>query len=407
MSEESKCQPRRILLGVSASIAAYKAIELIRRLRERGAQVRVVMTAHAQALVTPLSLQAVAGTPVRTDLFDAHAEAGMDHIELARWAEHIVIAPASADLIARLAHGLADDLLTTLVLASDAPLSLAPAMNHQMWRHPAVRENVARLRARGVELIGPDSGAQACGETGAGRLLEPRQIADALLAPRTGSLQDVRVLVTAGPTREALDPVRFLGNRSSGKMGYAMAQALTEAGAQVVLVSGPTALPAPTVERVIQVESALEMHTAVMDEVAHCAIFVATAAVADYRPRDSAAQKIKKDQAEICLHLRRNPDILAEVAARTPAPFTLGFAAETQAVETQARAKLESKGLDLIAANQVGSVQGGFDADDNALLILWPGGRQELPLMPKRQAARALVERLAERYHTTFHGTSA
>jgi phosphopantothenoylcysteine decarboxylase/phosphopantothenate--cysteine ligase len=400
MSEESKPQshPRRILLGISGSIAAYKAIELTRRLRARGAEVRVVMTAHAQALVTPLSLQAVSGAPVRSALFDAQAEAGMEHIELARWADDLLIAPASAHVIARLAHGLADDLLTTLVLASGAPLTIAPAMNQQMWSHPAVQENIARLRARGVRLLGPDTGAQACGESGAGRLLDPARIAEALFEPPTGVLKGVQVLVTAGPTREALDPVRFLGNRSSGKMGYAMAEALTHAGARVVLVSGPTALTPPAVERLIRVESAMHMHAAVMAEVADCAIFVATAAVADYRPEHSAVQKINKAQANISLHLVRNPDILAEVAARTPPPFTLGFAAETEALETHARAKLDAKRLNMIAANRVGDSQGGFDADDNALLVLWPDGRRELPLMSKAQAARVLVDLLAEHY---------
>ncbi|MBK1648692.1 bifunctional phosphopantothenoylcysteine decarboxylase/phosphopantothenate--cysteine ligase CoaBC [Rhabdochromatium marinum] len=394
----SQTQHPRILLGVSGSIAAYKAAELIRRLRERGAEVQVVMTAHAQAFITPLSLQAVAGQPVRCELFDRAAEAGMGHIELARWADHLLIAPASANLIARLAHGMADDLLTTLVLASAAPLAIAPAMNHQMWSHPAVQENINRLLARGVHLLGPESGDQACGESGAGRLLEPQRIVEQLLGSEHRPLAGRRVLVTAGPTREALDPVRFLGNRSSGKMGYAVAQALTAAGAQVMVVSGPTALTPPAVERVIPVETALEMHAAVMEHIDHCDIFVAAAAVADYRPQAPSPEKIKKHHHEFQLRMVRNPDILAEVAARHPAPFTLGFAAETEALEAHAREKLQAKGLDMIAANWVGGAQGGFDRDENALLLLWRGGQRELPLMSKRQAAREIVHTITERY---------
>ncbi|MBK5968747.1 MULTISPECIES: bifunctional phosphopantothenoylcysteine decarboxylase/phosphopantothenate--cysteine ligase CoaBC [Thiorhodovibrio] len=403
-------QPR-ILLGISGSIAAYKAAELIRRLRERGAEVQVVMTASAREFISPLSLQALAGRPVRSELFDPAAEAGMSHIELARWADQILIAPASANLIARLAHGLADDLLTTLVLASQAPVAIAPAMNQQMWSHPALQENVARLLARGVRLLGPDSGDQACGEVGGGRMREPAAIAAELLANAPGPpgpdpvapgpLTRKPVLVTAGPTREALDPVRFIGNRSSGKMGYALAQALTELGAQVTLVTGPTALPPPLVARVIQVETALEMHAAVMEHIADCAIFVAAAAVADYRPEHSASHKLKKHQADMTLRLVRNPDILAEVAARDHAPFTLGFAAETDALEAHARDKLERKKLNMIAANRVGGEQGGFERDDNALLLLWRDGQQELPLMPKLQAAREIARTVTERYATS------
>lgn len=390
--------PQRILLGVCGSIAAYKAAELVRRLRERGGEVRVVMTQHAKAFIAPLSLQAVAGTPVRCDLFDPDAEAGMGHIELARWADLVLIAPASANLIARLAHGLADDLLTTLVLATEAPIALAPAMNQRMWSHPAVQSNVAALRARGVRFIGPGHGDQACGEQGAGRLLEPLEIVGALFEASEQPLAGRRAMVTAGPTREPLDPVRFLGNRSSGKMGYALAQALAECGARVTLISGPTALRAPPVEAFIGVERAVEMHTAVMERIADCDIFVAAAAVADYRPEQPAAGKLKKDQAEINLRLVRNPDILADVAARSPAPFTLGFAAETHDLVQHAREKLERKRLRMIAANLVGGERGGFDRDDNALLLLWPGGHEELPLMPKLDAARVLARRIAEHY---------
>ena len=322
----------------------------------------------------------------------------MGHIELAQWADHILIAPASANLIARLAHGLADDLLTTLVLASPAALAIAPAMNRRMWSHPAVRDNVARLCARGARLLGPAHGDQACGDIGRGRMLEPAAIVELVLGSAQRPLAGVKALVTAGPTREALDPVRYIGNRSSGKMGYALAEALTDLGARVTLVSGPTALPAPRVAQRVEVESATAMHAAVMKHIADCAIFAAAAAVADYRPERKAPHKLKKRPDSIDLRLVPNPDILAEVAARDPAPFTLGFAAETETLEANARDKLHRKGLDMIAANLVGGEEGGFDRDDNAVLLLWREGRRELPLMPKQQIAREIAETLAERY---------
>ncbi len=394
----------RVLLGVSGGIAAYKAADLVRRLRERNAQVRVVMTAAASAFITPLTLQAVSGQPVRTALLDPDAEAGMGHIELARWADRILIAPATADLIARLAQGLADDLLTTLVLASTAPLTLAPAMNHRMWLHPATQANVARLRERGVDLLGPGVGEQACGDYGLGRMLEPAVIAERLLPGPGGPLAGRRILMTAGPTREALDPVRFLGNRSSGKMGYALAEALSALGAEVCLVSGPTALTPPRVAELIRVESALDMDTAVMARAGRCELFVATAAVADYRPESPFASKIKKGRELLQLRLVRNPDILARVAALPTPPFTVGFAAETERVEDHAREKLEAKGLDLIAANQVGAATGGFERDDNALLVLWRGGRRELPMMSKQRLAVELAAVIAERYGLSLAG---
>ena len=388
-----------MLLGISGGIAAYKSAELVRRLLERGAEVRVVMTRAAQAFITPLTLQALSGQPVRTDLLSPEAEAGMDHIALARWADQVLIAPATADLIARLACGLADDLLTTLVLATAAPVAIAPAMNQQMWAHPATQENAQRLAARGVRLIGPAVGEQACGEQGAGRMVEPSAIAEALLGAQDSMLAGQRVLMTVGPTREAIDPVRFIGNRSSGKMGYALAEALRACGAQVTLVAGPTSAPAPIGIARVEVESALEMEAAVMARVADCELFVATAAVADYRPVTAAESKLKKSAEEMTLRLVRNPDILARVAALPSAPFTVGFAAETDDPEGYARGKLEAKRLSMIAANRVGAGPGGFESDENALLCLWPdGGRRELPLMSKPALATALAALIAERY---------
>lgn len=392
----------RVLLGVGAGIAAYKSAELIRRLRERGCEVRVVLTEAATAFVSPLTFQALSGHPARTALLDPGAEAGMDHVDLARWADRLLVAPATADLIARLATGLADDLLTTLALATDAPLYLAPSMNQAMWRHPATQSNVETLRTRGARILGPAEGSQACGDSGPGRMLEPEVIADRVAGEPAGMattpLAGVRVLITAGPTREPLDPVRYLGNRSSGRMGYALAEALARLGARVVLVSGPSALAvAPGIERVM-VETALQMHAAVMARIADCDLFVATAAVADYRPAEPAARKIKKSAAELTVRLVRNPDILAEVAARPRPPFTVGFAAETDRLEDYARGKLVAKGLNLIAANQVGRERGGFEHEENALLVLWSDGRREFPMMPKPRLARALAELIAERY---------
>lgn len=398
----------RVLLAVGGGIAAYKAAELIRRLRGQCCEVRVALTRAAAAFVSPLSFQALSGHPVRLDPFDPAAEAGMDHIELARWAERLVVAPATADLIARLALGLADDLPTTLALATTAPLYLAPAMNQAMWRHPATQANLATLRQRGALILGPTEGSQACGEVGPGRMLEPELIAQALLhtpgGPAVRPLEGVRTLITAGPTREPLDPVRYLGNRSSGRMGYALAEALADLGARVILVSGPTSLPPPTRCDWVPVQSAAQMHAAVMSRISECDLFAATAAVADYRPAVPETQKIKKGEGELVLRLVRNPDILAEVAARPQPPFTLGFAAETEDLEEYARAKLIAKGLDLIAANHVGGKEGGFEREDNALVVLWRGGRRDFPLMPKRQLARDLALLIAERYAASSRG---
>jgi phosphopantothenoylcysteine decarboxylase/phosphopantothenate--cysteine ligase len=404
---------KRVLLGVSGGIAAYKAAELARRLISDGADVRVVMTSGAREFVTPLTFQALTGQAVRSELFDAAHEAAMGHIELARWAQLILIAPASADLIARLAHGMADDLLTTVCVASQAPLILAPAMNQAMWAHPATQGNVDLLRQRGVRFVGPAEGEQACGDVGPGRMAEPPDVVDfvrGILTP-DGPLQGVPALVTAGPTREAIDPVRFLGNRSSGKMGYALAEALAEAGAQVTLVSGPVALESPPAVARILVETALQMHAEVMRRIAATRLFVSCAAVADYRPESPAARKIKKSAATLELRLIKNPDVLAEVTALERPPFTVGFAAETEHLERHAEEKRRAKGVDMIAANQVGVAEGaarlGFESDDNSLTVFWEHGRRVLPRQPKRQLAGQLVELIAERWHAKIAAESA
>lgn len=394
--------PERILLGVGGGIAAYKAAELVRRLRERGASVRVVMTENAARFVTPLTFQALSGEPVRTSLWDEAAEAAMGHIELARWADRLVIAPASADLIARLAQGHADDLLTTLCLASEAPLFVAPAMNRVMWSNLSVQANVSTLAARGVTLLGPAEGSQACGETGAGRMWEPEMIADALLEPAPdlavrATLTGKRLLINAGPTFEDLDPVRYLGNRSSGRMGFAIAAQAQRLGMDVVLVAGPVALSTPAGVRRIDVRTAAQMRSAVLAELP-ADIFIATAAVADFRPREPHESKIKKaGENGLTLELVQNPDILAEVAARQERPFVVGFAAETDEVERYALDKLERKRLDMIAANRVGVAGCGFDADCNALSVLWPGGKAEVATASKSQVARELLGLIAER----------
>lgn len=384
----------RLLLGVSGGIAAYKAAEIVRRWRQAGGEVRVVLTAAAERFVSPTTFQALSGHPVRTSLWDEAAEASMGHIELARWADQILIAPASADLLARLAHGLADDLLTTLCLASEAPLAVAPAMNRVMWAHPATRANLATLTQRGVRVLGPAEGEQACGESGAGRLLEPEAIVAAL---GERPLAGLRLLITAGPTYEDLDPVRFLGNRSSGRMGFAIAQAAAGMGAEVTLVAGPVRLPTPAGVRRIDVRSAADMHAAVFANLDAQDIFIASAAVADYRPETVAEHKIKKGAGDLHLTLVRTRDILAEVAARSPRPFVVGFAAETDDVERYARGKLENKRLDLIAANRVGSEGCAFDAEDNALSVYWPGGGCEIGRASKAEVARRLLGIVIER----------
>ncbi len=402
----------RVLLGVTGGIAAYKSAEIVRRLRERGAEVQVVMTAGACRFVTPLTFQALSGRPVRTDLWDEAAEAAMGHIELARWADRILVAPATADFIGRLAHGLADDLLTTLCLATGAPVSIAPAMNRLMWANAATRANVELLRTRGIAILGPGEGDQACGETGPGRMLEPGELVQRLLssteraASRTGLLAGRKVLITAGPTRERIDPVRFITNRSSGKMGYAVAEAARDAGAEVVLVSGPVNLPAPAGVRRVCVETAEQMMAAVVADLPGTEVFIAAAAVSDYRPVQVSAEKIKKTSDSLLLALSRTPDILATVAAGSPRPFVVGFAAETQNVERNALAKLEGKRLDMIAANQVGDGLA-FDCDDNALTVYWRGERRELPRAGKAELAARLIGVIAERFEAARSGAGS
>ena len=392
-------QGKRILLGVTGGIAAYKSPDLVRRLRERGAEVQVVMTASAREFVTATTFQAVSGRPVRTDLWDAAAEAAMGHIELARWAEVVLIAPATADFLARLAAGQADDLLTTLCLATEAPVTVAPAMNHIMWANAATRANVGTLQQRGIHIFGPGSGDQACGEVGEGRMLEPLELVDRIagLPNGTGPLLGRRVLISAGPTRERIDPVRFISNRSSGKMGFAVAQAAREAGAEVVLVSGPVSLPTPPGVRRIDVESAADMLAAVLKEVEGTDIFISTAAVADYRPARPADQKIKKTSDTLDLCMERTSDVLATVAARPDRPFVVGFAAETESVEQNARLKLLKKNLDMIAANEVGHDKA-FDCEDNQLIVLWRNKRHELGKASKLALARELVALIAESF---------
>ena len=395
---------KRILVGISGGIAAYKSAELVRRLRDHGAAVRVVMTPAATEFITPLTLQALSGNPVHTDLLDHEAEAAMGHIELARWADVVVVAPATANFIARLSNGLADDLLSTLCLATAAPLLVAPAMNQQMWQNPATRDNIERLQARGVALLGPDSGAQACGETGPGRLLEPGELIEAIVAAgRTNRLAGVSVLVSAGPTREFIDPVRYLSNRSSGRMGYAVARAAEEAGATVTLVSGPVTLAAPARVRVIEVVSAQQMQAEVLAEAPACDIFVSAAAVADYRTGRAAPQKMKKKESDLLLRLEKTPDILAQVAALDSPPFTVGFAAETENLHDNAKKKLKAKNLDMIAANRVGDGLG-FDSEENALDVFWADGSSSLATAPKEKLAGQLVELISERYREKSSG---
>jgi len=385
-------QGKRILLGVTGGIAAYKSPDLVRRLRDRGAEVQVVMTGGAREFVTPTTFQAVSGRTVRSDLWDAAAEAAMGHIELARWADAVLIAPASADFLARLATGQANDLLSTLCLATEAPIAVAPAMNHVMWANAATRTNVATLAQRGVQVFGPAEGDQACGEIGEGRMLEPVDLAERVLAllPASGALAGRRVLITAGPTRERIDPVRFVSNRSSGKMGFAVAQAAREAGATVVLVAGPVSLPTPPGVARIDVESAADMLAAVLRELPGTDIFISTAAVADYRPARAAEQKIKKTAESLELAMERTTDVLATVAARADRPYAVGFAAETESVEQNARTKLMKKNLDMIAANEVGHDKA-FDCDDNQLIVLSRNGRHELPRAGKLTLARGLI----------------
>jgi len=397
-----RLEGKRVLLCVGGGIAAYKSLDLVRRLREVGAQVQVAMTAGAQQFVTPLSFQALSGSATRTTLWDSAAEASMGHIELARWADLIVVAPATADLLARLAHGLADDLVSTLCLASTAPITVAPAMNHRMWLNPATQANIATLRQRGVGIIGPEDGPLAEGESGPGRLTEPGAIVAWLDAGspsggQSGSLSGLKIVVSAGPTYEDLDPVRYLGNRSSGKMGFAVADSAARRGAQVVLVAGPVNLATPAGVRRVDVRSAAQMHAAVFAAFP-TDIYIGAAAVADYTPRLPAANKIKKSSESLVLDLVRTPDILSEVAAQTQGlQLVVGFAAETENVAEYARRKLVAKHLDLIVANRVGAADCGFESDRNAMTAFWRDGEREFANGPKTRLADELMDLIAER----------
>lgn len=390
---------KNILLGISGGIAAYKSAELTRLLVKHGANVRVCMTASAQAFITPLTLQALSGNPVHTDLLDPQAELGMGHIELARWADVILIAPATANTLARLTWGMADDLLSTVCLATTARVIVAPAMNQQMWKHAATQHNLQTLQTRGVTVFGPAEGVQACGDTGVGRMLEPVDIVHELetCCATSQLLQGVRVLITAGPTREAIDPVRFLTNRSSGKMGYAIASAAVSMGAVVTLVSGHVALDCPAgVNRVIT-ESAADMLQATQEAAQHADMFIATAAVADYTPVSVADRKIKKNAVTLHLEMQRTTDILATIKQTHPTLFTVGFAAETHDLMVYARNKLERKNIDMIAANSVADGKA-FDQPTNALEVVWKDGHTSLPEMDKNALAIALMQLVAAQY---------
>ncbi|EGA70894.1 bifunctional phosphopantothenoylcysteine decarboxylase/phosphopantothenate synthase [Vibrio sinaloensis DSM 21326] len=392
---------KKILLGISGGIAAYKCAELTRRLIERGAEVQIVMTKAAKEFITPLTMQAVSGRPVSDSLLDPAAEASMGHIELAKWADLVLLAPATADLIARMSAGMGNDLLTTLVLATDAPVAVSPAMNQQMYLNLATQENIATLKRRGMHIWGPAAGEQACGDVGPGRMLEPMQLVEQCEQFFTAKpLEGKSVVITAGPTREAIDPVRYISNHSSGKMGFALAQAAQQLGAQVTLIAGPVSLPTPFGVKRIDVDSALSMHAAAMEQATEHNVFIGCAAVADYRPDTIAEQKIKKtdDSDKMTVTMVKNPDIIASVAALEQSrPFTVGFAAETQDVAHYARTKLAKKNLDMICANDV-SVEGqGFNSNDNAITVYWKDGEQSLTLASKQLIASQIMATIADK----------
>ena len=387
---------KRILLGVTGGIAAYKSADLVRRLQDAGATVRVVMTRAACEFITPLTMQALSGHPVHTELLDPEAEAGMGHIELARWADVLLVAPATADFLAQLRQGEAGTLLTAIALATAAPIALAPAMNQGMWGKPGTRDNLRALRERGCVILGPAEGIQACGDTGPGRMLEPADLLaglEALFSP--GLLDGRKVVITAGPTREAIDPVRYISNHSSGKMGYALAEAAAEAGADTLLISGPTNLPCPDRVRRLDVVSARDMLDACMAAMDGCDLFIAAAAVADYRPVTTADKKIKKSADTLTIELEKNPDIIATVAAREKSPVTVGFAAETHDVIDHAGDKLRRKHLHAIIANDVSRTDIGFNSDDNQVYFITADQCEELPIMNKSVLSRHLIERIA------------
>ncbi|MFI3119401.1 MAG: bifunctional phosphopantothenoylcysteine decarboxylase/phosphopantothenate--cysteine ligase CoaBC [Methylococcaceae bacterium] len=385
-------------MAVSGGIAAYKSAELIRLLRKQGAEVRVIMTRSAMQFVGPLTFQALSGNPVYSELLDADQEHAMGHISLARWADALIIAPATANTLAKCSHGLADDLLSTLYLAATCPVYVAPAMNQAMWHKPVTQENIQKLKSHGVIIIGPEPGEQACGETGFGRMSEPSDICRRLIGePSAPCLSGLKVLISAGPTREPLDPVRYITNRSSGKMGYALAKAALKAGAQVTLVSGPVALAAPANAEIVYVETAAQMYAAVISKAAEHDIYIGAAAVADYTPALTEAEKIKKQAEQTTLTLQKTKDILAEVAQLAERPFTVGFAAETHDLEHYAQDKLARKNLDMIAANWVGRDLGGFDSEQNALQVFWKNGQKSLAMTDKNQLAEQLIGLIAER----------
>ena len=391
---------KHILLGVCGGIAAYKAAELVRLLSKQDAEVRVVMTASAMQFVTPLTFQALSGHPVHTELLDADQENAMGHINLARWADVLVVVPATANMIAKMSHGIADDLLSTLYLAATCPVVIAPAMNQAMWRKAAVDENIDRLQRNGVTVIGPESGEQACGETGPGRMTDPKLICDQLMGlDKAGLLRGKSVLISAGPTREPIDPVRYITNRSSGKMGYALAEAAIQSGAKVTLVSGPVALYAPLHVDLVAVETAAQMYESVISMAGEHDIYIGAAAVSDYVPTDVMTAKIKKQQNGTILKLSKTVDILASVAGLENRPFTVGFAAETHNLEEYALGKLKNKNLDMIAANRVGQVEGGFESDRNALTVFWKNGEQHFKMTDKKLLAEQLIELIANKYH--------
>lgn len=392
---------RRILVGITGGIAAYKVAELVRLLVKAGAEVRVVMTSGGQEFITPLTMQALSGNPVHHSLLDTDAEAGMGHIELAKWAELILVAPASADFIARFAGGMANDLLTTLCLATEAPIAIAPAMNQAMWKNPRTQRNIASFAVDAtVSLWGPAEGEQACGDVGPGRMLEPMALMERVQRHfARGELSGVKVVITAGPTREAIDPVRYISNHSSGKMGYALAAAARAAGAEVKLISGPVALPVPEGVTMIPVAAAVEMLEAAEKTIEQgCDIFIASAAVADYRPTNVPDQKIKKSKDDMVIELTKNPDIVATIASREGKPFTVGFAAETQNVVAYASDKLVRKKLDMIIANDVSDKRIGFNSEDNEVTVLWRDGQESLALQSKTKLAARIMEMIANRF---------
>jgi phosphopantothenoylcysteine decarboxylase/phosphopantothenate--cysteine ligase len=390
---------KRILLGVTGGIAAYKSAELIRRLQDQGADVRVVMTRNATEFITPLTLQALSGHPVHLDLLDPETESVMGHIELARWADIILVAPGSANFIARLAQGHGSDLLSTICLAAQCRIAVAPAMNQAMWSNSATQTNIEMLKTSHIAVFGPDEGLQACGEVGQGRLLDIEGIVDLTAGSfPSGILAGKRVIITAGPTREAIDPVRFISNHSSGKQGYALAQAAVEAGASVILISGPTSLEPPDRTRRIDVISADEMYAAAIAEVNEADIFIGVAAVADYKPVMFQSQKIKKDrvEGELKISLVENPDIIARIADLDAGPFTVGFAAETENVVEYARKKLIAKKLDMIIANDVADNAIGFNSDENQTTLLWGNHEELVPMASKSVIAERIIQVIAQ-----------